>query len=553
MPRTGETGLEESAAATAPVGGPGDRRGGRHAAASSPRAEPPVPALPPTSATDAIQRESARGSGRVAHGATALMLVALGTGSALLAAALWARVGWTHPPAAILALGVWLAVAGRSLGAAGADPETSDGGLAYAGLLAGTGIAAAFGQWQRAATAPASAIACVVVWAAWLQSGRLWADLVGRHAGRGETEASAHLSREELEARGGTRQEAEDSPGEWARGAIGGWWLVSGLLAILVPATAHGHAHPFLAAAGMALEACAGGMLVAQGLHAGLLRSANRNGAQVTPAFGRQASGALATTVVAVLIALALPTFPHFSVAAWDSAITHAVPRGAVPSGGPPPQHSLAPAPAGAGGAAGAGAIGLRIVAVLALALLAATLVLVAVRLLRAWFGVTRLRRAGSFWAVLSDVFQALWAALTALFAEAAWREVWGGTGMPRQRDARAAMGGASDTGRARGAGGWGAWRFDPRARIRAAYRDMLFGAAARGHRRRAATSPRHFARQIAPALPPSTENHQRLTVLYEEARYSDHVLSPEAAGEAAGAAHAVLKHLRDPGGGAGP
>ncbi len=482
---------------------------------------------------------------------TALLMAGLGLGSALLAWAVWARLGWTHPPAAAVAAAVTAAVAARGVGGLGGviaaqrrGPErpAAEHEASYVGLVFGWALVAGLARWRPADAALAGAVGCLAVWAAWLQAGRLWRDLVPPPDSA--TPPEGRLRREDLAQPVSGEEKEEQAPGEHARGAVGGWWAVSGLLAVFVPVTAHGRALPVLAVAGVGLEAVCGGLLVARGLRMALMRRAAADGARVMPEFSLQAASALLAVLLCALFALALPAYPTLP----RHALGQAIARSVVPRGSTLPPGLLrgahippTPPPPPAGGAGGR--LGVYVVAALALALLAVLLVLAVRRLLLRWSRGRGLRGIGSLWWFLGQLLRALWESLAALWSGMLpWCALWAGGGRPRRPEA--ASGTVPGSGPGGGAASWWA-RGNPRTRVRAAYRAMLAGAAARGHRRPSAASPRGFARQISPALPPTTEEHGRLTTLYEEARYSQHPVSAADAADAAEAARTVVNRLR--------
>lgn len=167
-------------------------------------------------------------------------------------------------------------------------------------------------------------------------------------------------------------------------------------------------------------------------------------------------------------------------------------------------------------------------------------LIVGAIVLLRAFW--THRITAGGAWA---NVWQRLWGSLRRVFAFWRWFQGLG------------AMGGERLARRSSAEDGGGPWRpgmaaqapaglLDPRRAIRAHYRRFLRTAADAGQGRNVAETPAVFALRMEEFLGADAEQARALTRAYEEARYSDHIVS---AGLAARAQAAVWRLMNRIGG----
>lgn len=476
-----------------------------------------------------------------------MLLAGMGLGLSLQFALAWAGARpAAGPPPFVLFAGVLLATLTRSLASLARDDGGSDNEIAWTGLLLASGLTVAFLHFGPSVGLPALlSLACV--WAGWWMTGYLWRNLLLAVPAPRDPDAGPQVDAHGQSVGTG----AVDVAANVQAGAFGGL-LAAAAVALLGQALSHGRhpAHLLLGALAMTLQAACAALLVAQGQRRALLRQSALYQARVLPGFATgSAAGALVVTAAFSLLALVLPSLPGLltphglgaGVARVVGGIVgHAANPGAVPLTHPGtlPQGT---ATTGGGGGHTAGQTGLAG----PITVVAAVLILVALGF-GVRVGVAMVRGAMGkgvpFWQFLREAWEMLLALLEAFFSGGGFGALWrllAGGGSRRERVVRADAGGgprrASLLQRLT----------DPRLRVRAAYRQMLAGLGGKGHRRPVWFSPGRFRRQVQAALPPRQEDLSRLTTLYEEARYSAHVVAAAAAGEAEAAAQSVVRSAR--------
>jgi hypothetical protein len=445
----------------------------------------------------------------------------------------WARPHGAPPPA-ILAAGLALAAASRCLGLLGAAQREGGDELPLVGLLLGAGLPVAFVRFGPA-SAPAAVITAVAVAFVWWQAGLV-----------------AAAARAGLQLGGAARPTAAADLAAETQGAVFGMLALTLAIALVAPAIV---AHPsplgkHLCALAAAVQVGCGALLVAQNHRHALLRRAGAEGADVLGGAPSPPPRAMLPWAALLLAAALLPALPApFSPRHVGEAALAFV-RFLSPHGAPTPQ-GPATAPRG-GPPAGARAASVLAPAFLGLAA-AALLVLLVFWIVRARAGGQRSRGSPAGTGGLRALLAELWYMLSNFFAELfSWRGIRDLMALLSGARARHRPGGAPGGAPRPGALSRGPWRNagDPRLRIRASYRHLLRGAGQRGLHRAAHLSPRAFGGRLRAALARDHAALERLTAIYEEARYSPHPLRPDQADAAEAAAEAVVAGL--PGGPAG-
>ncbi len=442
------------------------------------------------------------------------------------------------PPLAVFAGALALAVLSRSASLLAPGAEDHDE-LAWLGLLVGLGLPVAFLRFGPGMALKAVLVA-VSVAAVWWQTG-----LVAQHVRSG-------LSRD-------LARPAADLARE-TQGGVFGMLVLAAAVATIAPHMLPG-THPGagrLATGAIAAQAAAGSILIADNHRRALLRRAATEGAAVLPGLagpGRAVAAAAALLfVTAALPALPAVLLPRTIGGAVVGLIRFLAPHAAAPGVHTASGAASGPAsfPSAAGGAGGARTApsGLpqgawRILGLLAAAAVAAGLARSIARSWRRGAGArARGRRGGlGLGGLLAEIWYLFLSFFAGLFSGLVLAGLWRALRGEREKDAGARQGRAPGPAPAPAAG-WRA-RGDARARVRASYRHLLRGAGARGHRRPPWYTPRAFGRDLRTALPRAHPALDRLTAIYEEARYSPHALEAADAAAAEEAADALVADLR--------